>query len=247
MASGHSSVMPPPDAGQALEVRVPQRGFTYARSLPDDLAVTSHEDAQRVAAQLALVNDFVREVEAWFRPLKADADKLHKDLCAKEREVLEAAKKDKSVAALALGAHQERVLEAARAIEREQTEAARQREEAARLEEAAALEREAVATGNEDLRAEATAILAEPVYVPPVAAPPPPKIAGFAFPKRAKKTRCVDLQKLVQFIAAHLEYLDLVTFVESAGNKIVGLLEKKPIPGLEVYEEPRGARATGRR
>jgi hypothetical protein len=100
-------------------------------------------------------------------------------------------------------------------------EEARKQEEARRIDEAAALEREAAATGAEDLRVEAEALMCAPVSTPAVIAPrTTPKVAGISY-REVWSARVVSLWKLILYVAAHPECANYLTPNTAALNAAV--------------------------
>lgn len=77
----------------------------------------------------------------------------------------------------------------------------------------------------------AAAVIPTPAAVAPIA----PK--GMSL--RGKwKARVIDKAKVVAYVAAHPEYLEIIDIDESALNKLAGALQKKlPIDGVEAYED----------
>jgi hypothetical protein len=101
---------------------------------------------------------------------------------------------------------------------------------AAELEVAA---QQTVATAQE--QAAEIQMAAAVIPTPAVVAPSVPK--GLSL--RGKwKARVVDKARVVAFVAAHPEYLEILAIDESALNKLAGALQKKlPIDGVEPYED----------
>src|SRR3990167_2842448 len=87
---------------------------------------------------------------------------------------------------------------------------ARQEEERRHLEQAAAMEREAAATGDTQLQAEAEALLDTPIETPVVSVEKAtPKVAGLSYSERWSAV-VTDKTKLVAYVAANPQYLNLV-------------------------------------
>src|SRR3990172_404103 len=87
----------------ALVVQVPDLPFAHhGRAFPDDLAIASSEHYEDVAERVKTINLFIAQVASWFAPLKAQAHKLHRDICAKENATLAPAEADKAIVRCAL-------------------------------------------------------------------------------------------------------------------------------------------------
>jgi hypothetical protein len=175
---------------------------------------------ERASGTLLDIKALRREVDAAFDPIIADANRVHKTACEKKRQaeapLVEAERIIKG--ALSVWAtEQDRIR---REEERRLQEEARRHEEVRRLEEAAALEREAAATGDATLQAEAEAIIAAPVYAPPVTvAPTTPKVAGIVH-RETWSARVVNIAALIKFVAAHPEHQNLLTPNTTALNQL---------------------------
>ena len=167
---------------------------------------------------LKSVKQYKATVEAFYAPHKARARSAWQGLIDDEKAKLEPAVQAETNIKRELVAYddtQERLRQAEqRRLEIEQ----RQRDEAQRLEEAAALELEADRTGDEQLRAEAQQLMAEPVDSAPVQlASFTPKVSGLSY-RENWSGRVTDIQKLIQFVAEHPEHTHLLDVNQTALN-----------------------------
>ena len=130
----------------------------------------------------------------------------------------------------------DRQQEAIRAeAQRKAQEQARKDEEARRLVEAAAMEREATATGDAALQAEAEALLAEPIEAPAVLVEKAtPQVSGVSY-RETYSAAVTDLHKLVQYVAGHPEYANLLLPNGPALNSLARSLKQAlKLPGVQV-------------
>lgn len=130
-----------------------------------------------------------------------------------------------------------------REAQRQADEEARRREEDDRLARAAAMETEGQQYGDTGLVAEAHALLEAPP-LPVAAAPVPkatPKVAGITM--RTDYTCQLDnLGALVQYVAKHPQFLNLLTFNQTAGTALArAQRDQMRVPGLRVVPVSRVA------
>jgi hypothetical protein len=146
------------------------------------ITIESSADYLAVAERRKAIRSFIAKVETFFAPLKKKASEAHKALCESERQHLTPAKADLDNHDRALrtwDAEQERMRQEER---RRLEEQARREEEVRRLAEAAAMEREAQASGDVALRAEAEALISEPIEAPVIVLPKAtPTVEGLSY------------------------------------------------------------------
>jgi len=197
--------------------------------------VVSNLETRALAAELGrTVAGLYKQAEEWFAPLKSAAARAHKEICAKENEVLEPLKTAKQYLSQQIGTFDQEQEKARQAEERrlqEETriqaaEAAKRAAEETAINDAIALEAQGDKKGAE-------AVLANPapqeVYVPPVVVPrATPKAAGVSS-VQTWKWRVTDINLVPR------EYMMLD---EKAVNGVVKAMKNKTsIPGIEVYPE----------
>ena len=109
------------------------------------------------------------------------------------------------------------------------------------------MEREAAATGDTQLRADAEALIAEPVYVAPVQVEKAtPVVSGISY-RTTYSARVTDKAKLVAFVAANPSFLNLVQADSVALNALARSLKTgMQIPGVVVDEKRVVAAGVGR-
>ena len=124
---------------------------------------------------------------------------------------------------------------------------ARKSEEARRLEEAAAMEKEAAATGDTALRAEAEALIAEPVYVAPIQVEKAtPAVKGISY-RTTYSARVTNKRLLIQFVADNPQFENLLDANMVALNGQARSLKlAMQIPGVVVDEKRDIAAGSGR-
>jgi hypothetical protein len=132
------------------------------------LPIRSADDYRAVAAELLVVKQFSRQVEAWFKPLKQQAKAAWDALVKAEREALAPARAWEEKCKQAMVEWDRQQEELRRAEERRRAEEARKAEEERRLARAAALEAQALAEGDEAKLAQARALIAAPIETAPV-------------------------------------------------------------------------------
>lgn len=202
------------------------------------LTIQTAEEYAAEAERLKGIKLFQRRVTEFFSPLKKKASEAHRALCDAENKALKPAQDDEAAIKRALGTYDAEQDRIRHEEERRLREEARQREETRRLEEAAALEREAAATGDEELREEAAALIAAPVEAPVVTIQPTtPKVAGIVR-REVWKADVTDLAKLVKAAAENPQYLNLLLANNTALQQMAKALKgAMAIPGVRVYAE----------
>lgn len=201
----------------------------------DGLAIADEGSYTLGADWLGAVKALRARIADFFDPQVQEAHKRHKWLVAKKAEAetplvtAETVIKRKMVA---FSTEQER-------LRREAEEKARQEalkaEEDRRLAEAAALEQLATATGDESYAAEAEALIQAPVEAPAVkVASTMPVVAGISYTERWSAV-VVDKKRLIAFVAANPDYLNLLDVNLPAANALArGLKANMKIPGLQA-------------
>jgi hypothetical protein len=209
-----------------------------ALALPDQARAIRISDADtyaRACEFLKSVKALRDEITQTFDPHIKRAHEAHKALL-KEKQDAEAplAQAERIVkdGLVAYDREQERIRrEEARRLEDE----ARRQEEERRLMEAIELEEAGNEAGDEGLKAEAVALLEQPIIVPTVAvAPSTPKVAGVAF-RETWSAKVTDLAALVKYVAAHPQFAGLLSANMPALNAQARSLKGQlQIPGVEA-------------
>lgn len=220
----------------AIEFPSPGAELTYQTSAPAALVVRSPDEYIQVAEHKKTIALFKRTVKEWFAPLKRQADLLHADLCAKEREALQPALDDEARINRALVAYdteQSRIRRDEQIrLQREQ----RERDEQQRLEQAAALEREAKATGEASLQEAAQALIDAPIVLARVEpqTPAAPKVEGLSY-RDTYGSEVLDLMTLVKAVAAGHVPLGYVMACQSALDGSARALKTSfAVPGVRL-------------
>lgn len=181
---------------------------TEALAWPDRaraMTVTSAESYTGACEMLKGIKALRQKVSDTFDPHIKRAVDAHRALLAEKRDAeapLSEAERILKDSIVAYDTAQDRLR---REEERRLQEIARREEEQRRLEEAAALERQAAAADDVELRAEAEAMLSEPIHAPTVVvAKSTPKVAGISY-RETWSARVVSLSKLIAWVARHPE------------------------------------------
>jgi len=209
------------------------------------IKVVTAEDRIIVGEALALNKAYQGKVREYFGPLKSQADKIHKDICAKEKALLDPAKawiKEAKQACIAYETEQERI----RKIEQARLETeARQKEEEARKAEAEALQAQAEAAWKAGDKAEAEAIIeeaaqveSEPVYTPPVIAlKTTPKVQGQSY-SISYKAWVFDLTALLKAVLSGRAPAMSIRVNQSFLNQAARTMkDTMNIPGVKLIKE----------
>jgi anion-transporting ArsA/GET3 family ATPase len=184
------------------------------------------------------IGEMIKEVKDTFDPICEAAHKAHKAATAKRSKYLDPlTASHKSVKGLmeAYDREQERIRQAEqRRIEEE----ARKAEEERLLMEAIAAEEELKAQGltAEEAKAEAEAIISQPVYVPPVVVPKAvPKMAGGPVYREIWSAEVTDIKALCRAVAMGQASHECVLANFTALNKMATALKGTlSIPGVRA-------------
>lgn len=169
----------------------------------------------------------IKVIEDYWEPLKTDAFKAHKNLCAKERELLTPYTEAESSIKVKMTAYQKQVMEDARLL-REEQERYRKEEEARLLELAV----KAAEKGQEE-HSEFLVEQAQEIHVARFEQPKQMRVAGSAV-KMIWKARIIN-EELVPIMANGVVIRKID---ESALNKMAVMIKgKSNIPGVEFYED----------
>jgi len=227
--------------------------------------VTTTEELEAQALSLTIVDNdaylsaveigktartVIRGIKDEFAETKALANKLHKQICERERFHLERPERVFSIVKRGLKAYddeQERIAAVARKAAEDAARAERERLEAEvlRLAEEAALNA-ALAAEESGESEKAAEILAHPeVFAEPAETPPPPPAVISGAPAvqglgkaKLKKANVTDLLALVKHVAEHPEHLNLIEANQPAINKLAQALgDSLDIPGIEFVED----------
>lgn len=209
-----------------------------ALAFPDQARAIQISDADtygRACEFLKGIKSFREQIADTFDPHIRRAHEAHKALL-KEKQDAEAplAQAERIVkdALVAYDREQERIRrEEARRLE----EAARLQEQERRLMEAIELEEAGNKAGDEGMKADASALLDQPIIVPTVAvAPATPKVAGVAF-RETWSAKVTDLAALVKYVATHPQFAGLLSAnlpaLNAQARSLKGQLQ---IPGVEA-------------
>lgn len=226
---------------QLETVETPETAQVEAQALawPEragSLAVVDGPSYNQAAQWLLGIKDLRKEIEDTFGPIIRAAHAAHREAVAQRKKVeapLEEAERTLKRGLAAYDTEQERLR---RDEERRLQEEARQRDEARRLDEAAQLEAEALATDDPGKLLEANDLIEQPAPAPmPVFVPKAtPTIAGVSYRERWGG-EITDLKALVAYVAAHPQYLHLLTPNLTAINQLARSLKGQlQIPGLRA-------------
>lgn len=201
-----------------------------ALSHANGLTIKDAETFKAGAAFLLGLKSILKEVAETFDPVVAAAFKAHKAAKAAKDKHSDPLIQAERIVKSKLSVFQ--VEEATR-----QREAQRKAQEAARkLEEERALQ-DAIDLESSGQKAEAEALLAQPVDVPVVHVESGAKAQGVST-RKAYGAVCHDLLALVKHVAAHPEYINLLQENGPALNSMArSLKDAMKIPGVEVVVE----------
>lgn len=196
-----------------------------------DLSVTDAESHGRGLEIIKRAQLAHRAVEDLFREPKAAAHKAHNFLTEMEKALLSAPDSAKAEAMTKVTEYEE--------VERRRAEEeARRKEEEARKAEEERLIADAQAAERDGRPEDAEAILSEPVSAPIIA--PAPKVAQLAGVSSVTRyaAQVVSMVELVKYVAAHPEYINLLTPNTTALNQLArAQREALKIPGVKVAKE----------
>ena len=210
-----------------------------------EIAVVTAADRIAIGEDLTANKTYQKKVKDYFGPLKKNASKVHKDICAKEKALLLPAmsleQKQKN-ACIAYETEQERL----RKVEQARLEVeARQRNEKAREAEAEALQAEAEAAekagdkaGAEAIIEEAAEVETEPVYTPPVIAPKiVPKVDGQSF-STTYKAEVFDITALLKaVISGRAPAMSIMVNQVFLNQTARSMKETMNLPGVKLMKE----------
>lgn len=176
------------------------------------------------------IREMVKEVDGFFKPLADRAFQNHRAITGRWNEVKAPLKEADDYLTGQVKGYLRKLEEARQAEERRLAEIARREAEERKLAEA--LEAEACGA-----QAEAEAILDEPVFVPtPIVPRTGPKVDQRMY-RTTWKARVTDPMKLIRFVAAHPQYVNLLMPNESSLNTLArSLKQNMRIEGVEVFE-----------
>lgn len=214
------------------ELPVDQKALTYTEIISALPPIKTADEYLRIGDLWKEGRALLKEIDDGYDDLIKAAHKLHKDAVAKKAKYYNPV--DGAVrAAKGLMSKWDAEQEAIRqAEERRLAEIARKQAEEQALMDAIAAEEEAKRNGEtkEEAAKESAAIMAEPVYVPPVVvAKTVPKVAGGPVYRTVTKFRIVN--------EALIPRAYLVPDMVKIGGVVRALKLQHGIPGVEAYEE----------
>ena len=200
----------------AVKENVAEEGLSI-RDKALGIAVTDEASFETADNLYGIIKAGVKEVRVYFAVLKDNANKVHKDICTKEKAAL-----TPFMEAEAHVVGQMKTYQVERDRKRhEEEERLRKEVEEAQLKAA----QEAEAQGKEDV---AEAILEAAMIAPPVYVPPAPKASNAIF-KKEWRWELIDISQ----VPDHYKMLN-----EVAINGVVRSLKSATnIPGIRVYED----------
>ena len=203
-----------PEQAQALVIHTPNT-YTQAGELLKDIKALR------------------KEVDAAFDPIITAAHAAHKEANAQKKRAETPLIEAEAILKRGLIAYDTEQERGRRIEERRLQEIARNDEEARQVAEAAALERQANATADhaeaEQIRAEAQAVLMQPVAAPVVVVQTnTPKVAGISY-REVWRFRVTDATKIPREYPAVDE--------QKIGGVVRAMKGATAIPGIEVYAE----------
>lgn len=193
-----------------------------------EFKIASQDDYKRGAQYLNFIKSRSKQIVAYWKPAKEAAGKAHKDLVAKEKQMLKPLKEAEAIIKKTMLDYQEAVKKARREAEAEARR--RQQEEAMRLFDEAAQAEEK----GDDQAAAINMAMAEMVSEMPVApAVQAPSAAGTSV-KKAWKAKVID----PAIVPAYFKDFEIRTISQPALNVIAKLTKgTAEIPGVEFYQE----------
>lgn len=213
-----------------------------ALSWPDKvraLAIGDQETYTEAGALLQAIKALRREIDWTFDPIIKKAHEAHAEALGQKRKAEAPLAEAEVLLKRGIVAYDAKQEEIRQVEERRLQEEARVAEERRRLDEAAALEREAARTGDRSLKAEADALIEEPVATPTVVlASSTPKVPGIALRDNWKVAPTVDVKKLAAEIAAGRQPSTLLVPNFTALNGLARSLKGQlRIPGVQVLND----------
>lgn len=202
------------------ELKEVEQEITSVQTVATSLAIINNESYTEAGRLLTTIKKVEKTIKEYFKPLKDNAHRAWKAICDRENEEIDKLLPsrlylDKQMTSYNL--EQERIR---RVTEERLRQEAVKREEEERLQAALQAEKE----GN---KAEAEAILSEPVFVPPPIVPKEtPKVNGL--------TMVTDWKwKLADINLVPRQYL--ITNDTAINAVVKSLKDKCNIPGIEIY------------
>lgn len=190
-----------------------------------DCTVTDHASLEQAVSDRQAIGDAAKRVEAYFKPLKDMAHKLHRAICDRENSITGPLLQLDRHKVLAIAAYKRAQDELRAQQERAQAEARRREDQTRAAAEAAALE-----TDGES--ALAAAVLEESISAPlPVVALPDPTRAVVHFRRDWKWRYAVDEARAVQLLPREYLMVDpkkLTSYAKSFQGSA-------NLPGIQVY------------
>jgi len=191
------------------------------------MTITSQQDYNNAAEVCKDIKAKIKQIEDYWKDLKDKAYKAWKDICAKEKELLDPYTKAETDIKVKMTAFQRQKMEEERLLREEQERF--RREEAERLMKAAEeAQQEGMAEHADYLVEEAAK-----VEVMKFEQPKQEKTAGTAV-KKVWKARIVN----EELVPAYAKGMCIRKVDEAMLNKLAGLVKgKSDIPGVEFYED----------
>jgi hypothetical protein len=189
-----------------------------------------------VAGALKRAKETLKHVEEWFEPHVQDAHATWKRLTERRRNTLAPIQEFEAGCKRLLVAYDTEQERLRQEEQRRLEEEARRQEEARRLEEAAALEAEGIAEGDESKITEAEELIAAPVETPVVSVQKAtPQVQGLSF-RETWNAKVTDPLKLIQYVAQHPEFVNLLTPNATALRQMAQSLKgNMKLPGVSAY------------
>ena len=190
--------------------------------------ITSQEDYEQGGKYLTGIKTRMKQISEYWKPAKEAADKAHKQLVAKEKQMLKPLQEAESIIKRTMLTYQQAVEKARREAE---AEARRRQEEEARrlLEEAVKAEEK-----GDDQAAAIHMAMAEVVSDMPAAPVVEKPTAQGTSIRKTRKARVVD-EKLVPAYFNGMELRSInMSVLNSLAKTTKGTMQ---IPGVEFYEE----------
>lgn len=225
-----------PPTGSALEV--------YREILV--LTITDQDTLGKMAELVKKMKTGIKNIEAWFEPMKRKAKEAHTEICNREKETLATFLEAEKTGQLAINAFltEERRLAAIKQRELEEAAAAdKKRQEDELRESAKVLEDLGQTAQAQDLRQEAERVIAAPVFVPTV--DKTVRTGGGSAGGGTTLSAKTKIEAQVTDVKAFLKYLveqnSAATFVEFPKAKLDAWVKANGIkagqvPGLAVNE-----------
>lgn len=160
-----------PNSAKHVGVELESTATSLAVRVGGSLAITDRATLEQAVIDRDQIGDAIKRVQEFFAPLKQMADKLHKAICAREREILDPLRKVDEQKAGAIREFNAAEQRERRRREEEEAAARRRDDEARAAAEAAQLEQQ----GEHEL---AAAVVAEAIAAPAPVVTLPDATAG---------------------------------------------------------------------